>query len=778
MNVRFFGGRKSEYAALSKHNQVGLFLCADTRELFWGDWLLSDGIRIVPTYADLPSISEYKAAEGIIYFVEDTKNGYVLPSGGKDWVQVIYAPVDGPGADLSNYYTKVEVDEAILAAIANIEIPQVDLTGYATESFVAEKINELNIPSIEGLATETYVDSKFAEVKVPANVSELANDAGYITSEQTDERLQNYVSNEVYEINQAVINNALNNRYNKTDADKRFALNANLNELAEKVDTIKIPTSVSELVNDTGYITAEDIPEISIPDTSSFITMADVEAKGYLTEHQSIEHLATKEELESAINSVDHPVVDLSGYATEEFVINKIAEAELSSGDEPVDLSGYATKEDIKNFITEVPEEYITENELNAKGFITEHQDLSDYAKKDELFSKSYNDLTDTPEIPDVTGLASEAYVIEKLNALNIPEVPTNVSAFANDAGYLTEHQDLSEYAKKTDIPVVTAFATKEELNKAIEEIEHPTVDLDNYVTREEISDFISEIPLEYVTESELEAKGYLTEHQDLSNYVTHEELPSTEGLATEEFVNDAIANIEIPEVDLNNYYTKAETASAISSALTDKADKVLFTTSKFVTKPVGDFQTGEDVNGYTIAQLFAKLLGLSDGSVNPDLPENPDGIVNSIIANKTALYQINDYDQIVEVPYVYLDYTEAEAATRDYTTGFYQIINTDGTAIESGYQHFSTKKEPYYIVALPDVLTVTPTGNVELQTWNELENKWGPADYILTGDYTEIVNVYNLDGIEPPIAPEGYRLWADLSTPDTGNSYRFIIKE
>lgn len=35
----------------------------------------------------------------------------------------------------------------------------------------------------------------------------------------------------------------------------------------------------------------------------------------------------------------------------------------------------------------------------------------------------------------------------------DIPTVPTKVSAFTNDAGYLTEHQDLSEYAKKDEIP-------------------------------------------------------------------------------------------------------------------------------------------------------------------------------------------------------------------------------------------------------------------------------------------------------------------------------------
>ena len=58
-------------------------------------------------------------------------------------------------------------------------------------------------------------------------------------------------------------------------------------------------------------------------------------------------------------------------------------------------LSGYAktadhytkTESDNKyqpkgNYLTSVPSEYVTETELNAKGFLTQHQDLSAYAKK------------------------------------------------------------------------------------------------------------------------------------------------------------------------------------------------------------------------------------------------------------------------------------------------------------------------------------------------------------------------------------------------------------
>jgi len=40
--------------------------------------------------------------------------------------------------------------------------------------------------------------------------------------------------------------------------------------------------------------------------------------------------------------------------------------------------------------------------------------------------------------------------------------------------------------------------------------------------------------------------------------------IPSLEGYATEQYVDNAVANIDIPEVNLSNYYTKAETDDAI----------------------------------------------------------------------------------------------------------------------------------------------------------------------------------------------------------------------
>lgn len=182
----------------------------------------------------------------------------------------------------------------------------------------------------------------------------------------------------------------------------------------------------------------------------------------------------------------------LVGLASEEFVKNKIAEAELSG--EEIDLSGYVQKSELptklsqlendKNYLTSVPSEYITETELNNKGYLTEHQSLTDYAKKNEIptmlsdlsedtthrvvtdaeksnwnaksnFSGAYADLTGKPTIPIVPTKVSEF----ENDAKYLTSIPNNyvTETELNSKGYLTEHQDLSGYAELTDLPTKLA---------------------------------------------------------------------------------------------------------------------------------------------------------------------------------------------------------------------------------------------------------------------------------------------------------------------------------
>ena len=133
--------------------------------------------------------------------------------------------------------------------------------------------------------------------------------------------------------------------------------------------------------------------------------------------------------------------IDTSQYATETYVNEKIAQVEAGS----VDLSNYYTKPETVSL-------------------------LNNYATK--------------AEIPDTTGLASQAWVEEK--------------------GYLTTHQPLKTINGESIVG--TGNIT----------ISGGSADLSNYYTKEQI-----------------DAKGYLTEHQSLAAYALKSEIPDVSGYLT-----------------------------------------------------------------------------------------------------------------------------------------------------------------------------------------------------------------------------------------------------
>lgn len=76
----------------------------------------------------------------------------------------------------------------------------------------------------------------------------------------------------------------------------------------------------------------------------------------------------------------------------------------------------------------------------------------------------------------------------------------------------------------------------------------------EEYVTENELSSkgFLTQIPAEYVTDAELTAKGYLTEHQSLANYPTWGDMGSAlEDKVTTEQLNTSIADF-VTETDMN----------------------------------------------------------------------------------------------------------------------------------------------------------------------------------------------------------------------------------
>lgn len=247
MNVRFFAGTKADYLRLpSPRNPLGLYFCADTKELFWADRLLTDGTRIVATEADLPSLA--KAAEGITYFVEETRNGYVLSSDRTRWVQVIKAPSNG---DNSSSVKAI--------SFAGIEMEEVDGVFTIDRRCAREALGFIVPDGMEDeeieILTKEYLDERLA--KIPGTDLDLTQ---YYTKEEVNELIpdtSNFVTNEALEQKNYVTEQYVTNNYITQEAAKETYVTAEtvtevvetqVNEVVAKEIETKVETVIQEKI--------------------------------------------------------------------------------------------------------------------------------------------------------------------------------------------------------------------------------------------------------------------------------------------------------------------------------------------------------------------------------------------------------------------------------------------------------------------------------------------------------------------------------------------------
>ena len=189
-------------------------------------------------------------------------------------------------------------------------------------------------------------------------------------------------------------------------------------------------------------------------DMSHFITNEILESKNYLTQHQPLDNLVTKEELNSK-GYVTDEALNSKGYLTEhQNISHLVTNDELNS-------KGYLTEEVLNS------KNYLTEDVLNTKNYLTQHQDLSSLVTKQELENKHY----------------------------------------------LTEHQPLSHLVTTSDLEVLRNIS----VNKA------------------EFNSFKDNV----VTKTELAEKGYLTtqyDDTDVKNRIQAlENRPTTGGTQTQD---------------------------------------------------------------------------------------------------------------------------------------------------------------------------------------------------------------------------------------------------
>ena len=227
-------------------------------------------------------------------------------------------------------------------------------------------------------------------------------------------------------------------------------------------------------------------------DASHFITEEILESKNYLTQHQPLDNLVTKEELET------------KHYVTEEALNSK----------------GYLTEEVLNS------KNYLTEDVLNTKNYLTQHQDLSSLVTKQELENKHYltehqplTHLATTSDLEVLRNIAvSKSELSSKVDNTEFNTFKDNVVTKTElaEKGYLTAHQDLSEYALKSELYNDSNLQFRfnsldydvrnsvDSLKKSVGDIEYKIRDYDDktsdLATKNELSDYVkrTELPAPY----------------------------------------------------------------------------------------------------------------------------------------------------------------------------------------------------------------------------------------------------------------------------------------
>lgn len=338
-------------------------------------------------------------------------------------------PSGGGGGGNPDAFTSVEYDGKSELKFYNDkgdEVAKVDVTPFIKDGMVS------NVEILNGNLVITFnTDSGKQPITIP--LTDIFNPNNYYNKTESDSRFasQTVVNQEIAARIQgdADINTALGAKADKSDTYTKAQVDTALASKANTADLATVATSGS-------YNDLSDKPTIpTVPTNVSAFT----NDAGYLTQHQSLDNYYTKTETDNAIATAMEDI-DLSDYVD----VTTFNKKELATAKALTQLN------DTKADKTELPDvsTLATKTELNAK--------------QDALVSgtniKTINNQSILGEGNiEIQGGGGEQQQADwnqtDTTAVDyIKNKPTNVSAFTNDAGYLTQHQSLANYYTKTEI--------------------------------------------------------------------------------------------------------------------------------------------------------------------------------------------------------------------------------------------------------------------------------------------------------------------------------------
>ena len=439
-------------------------------------------------------------------------------------------------------------------------------------------------------------------------VSELVNDAGYISGGELDTTLQSsfktingqsIVGSGNIEIQGGGSGGGSITVDSELSADsanpvQNRVVTAEFQKVNAAVSTVNgsIPKRTSQLTNDSGYLTehqsladyyTKEQTDSLIPVRTSQLT----NDSGYITEHQSLADYYTKEQTNNLIPTRTSQLTNDSDYVNGADVDNRIDHKMPVNVSQLANDAGYLDRDDLNGSFKTINGESIVGSgdiAVTAGGSIAVDAELSADSTnpvQNKIITGRINELaagipTKTSQLDNDSGYLTEHQSLENyytkeqtdssINAVKTA-IPTKTSQLTNDSGYLTEHQSLAEYYTKSQVDS-SINAVRDAIPVNVSQLNNDS----GYLTEHQSLDGYAKISAIPTKTSQLtNDSGYLTEHQSLDNYYTKTQVDSSINAVKDsipvnvsQLTNDSGYLTE--HQSLADYYTKEQTDSSINA--------------------------------------------------------------------------------------------------------------------------------------------------------------------------------------------------------------------
>lgn len=238
----------------------------------------------------------------------------------------------------------------------------------------------------------------------------------------------------------------------------------------------------------------------------------------------------------------------------------------------------------------------ITQNE-KVICFIYVNEEIRDADIFRFKFNVRVSEIDKAKQLPLKERFYAHGLIVDRVDVLTKEDFDNAIKEIEKGSKFLTEAQANEKYALKGDIPNISNLATTKELEKRALKTEIPDSEtiVNKAVEKVEKKGYLTEHQslTGYVTESQLEGKNYLTQHQSLNGYVTETQLnekgyltkhQDISGLATKKSV-EAVENkvTQLENRPVTSSYDDSEIKRKLKE-LEDRPTTANIDTSNFVT--------------------------------------------------------------------------------------------------------------------------------------------------------------------------------------------------